>query len=66
MKVAVLGAGSVGLIIGALLTKGGVCTQIVDSYPANVEALNRNGARITGYLNELVPVKAKTYDKIEG
>jgi 2-dehydropantoate 2-reductase len=66
MRVAVLGAGSVGMMVGALLTKGGVSAQLVDSYPANVAALNQNGARITGYLDELVPVKATTYDSIEG
>ena len=64
MKIAVLGAGSIGMIIGALLAKKGAAVTLIDSNRDHVAALNSQGARITGHLNETIPVRAITPDKL--
>jgi 2-dehydropantoate 2-reductase len=61
-----MGAGSLGIIIGALISKGGVPVELVDVDTANVDALNANGARITGFMDLTVPVKACTPDTMNG
>lgn len=66
MRTAILGAGALGIIIGALITKGGYPVDLVDSYKENVDALNANGATITGFLELNVPVRALTPDQLEG
>lgn len=58
MKIAVLGAGSLGIIIGALIKKGGYQVDLIDINQENVDALNQNGAKITGFLNENIAVTA--------
>ena len=59
MKIGVLGVGSLGTIIGALITKGGYDVDLIDINQENVDALNQNGAKLTGFLDETVVVKAK-------
>jgi 2-dehydropantoate 2-reductase len=61
-----MGAGSLGIIIGALIAKGGVDVELVDINRENVNALNTNGARITGPLEMTVPVKARTPEEMQG
>jgi 2-dehydropantoate 2-reductase len=61
-----MGAGSLGTIIGALITKGGVPVELVDADKANVDALNAKGARITGFMDLTVPVKACTPEHMSG
>ncbi|MFZ4453633.1 ketopantoate reductase family protein [Salibacterium aidingense] len=59
MKIAVLGAGSIGIIIGSLIQKGGYDVDLIDVNQENVNALNQNGAKLTGFLDETIPVTAK-------
>ncbi len=66
MRIALLGAGSVGTIIGALLSKGGENIVLVDSYEEHVDILNAYGARIVGYLNHSIPVKAILPEEMSG
>jgi 2-dehydropantoate 2-reductase len=66
MKVALLGAGSVGTIIGALIAAGGEDIVLVDSYAEQVDMLNTYGVRITGHLERLLPVKAILPEEMEG
>lgn len=66
MKIAIVGAGSLGTIIGALLTKGGRDVVLVDANEAHVKALNEKGAQIVGFLEETVPVKAITPAQMKG
>ena len=66
MRVALLGAGSVGTIIGALITEGGENIVLVDSYAEQVDMLNTHGVRITGHLNRSLPVKAILPEEMEG
>ena len=58
-KIAVLGAGAIGSIVGADLTKAGYDLTIIDQWPDHVEAMKANGLRITGADTELqTPVRA--------
>lgn len=66
MRTAILGAGALGIIIGALIAKGGYPVDLIDSYKENVDALNANGATVTGFLEMNVPVRALTPDQLEG
>lgn len=64
MKMAVYGAGSLGTILGALLTKNGYDIDLIDVNAAHVKALNENGAKVVGHLEMEQPVKALTPDEI--
>jgi 2-dehydropantoate 2-reductase len=66
MRIALLGAGSVGTILGALLSRGGEDIVLVDNFIDQVEALNRKGARIVGFMDCTIPVKAITPDEMSG
>ena len=57
MRIALLGAGAMGTIIGAYLTKAGYDVELVDNYKEHVDALNENGAHIVGFVDEIIPVK---------
>jgi 2-dehydropantoate 2-reductase len=58
MRIAVIGIGSLGTIVGALMTRAGLDVELVDADPENVSILNRSGATITGALDANVKVKA--------
>lgn len=66
-RVAILGAGSLGTIMGARVSQnGGECT-LIDTNKDHVNALNKNGATVTGFLDiKNMPVKAITPDEMEG
>jgi len=66
MKIAILGVGSMGTIVGALMTKSGHDVTLVDANKAHVDAMNERGATITGKIDLNVPVKAMTPDQMEG
>jgi len=66
MKLASLGVGSMGTITGALMTKNGYDVTLIDANKDHVDALNKNGATITGMMEVNVPVKAITPDQMEG
>lgn len=65
MKCAIYGAGSLGTVMGAWLTKNGVDIQLVNRNRAHVEALRQSGARITGTVSMTVPVKAVFPDEMD-
>lgn len=66
MKCAIYGAGSLGTVLGAYLTKAGVNIELINRNEKHVEALNKNGATITGTIDFSVPVKAITPSQMEG
>ena len=66
MRTAILGAGALGIIIGALMTKNGKQVDLIDSYQENVDALNADGARVTGNLELHWPVTALTPQERRG
>lgn len=66
MRTAILGAGSLGTIIGGLITRNGGNVILIDGYKEHVEALNQRGATITGEMKANIPVKACMLQEISG
>ena len=66
MKYAIYGAGSLGTVLGAYMTKAGVPVELINRNQAHVEALRKNGAHIGGTTDMTVPVKAIFPDEMEG
>jgi len=66
LRTAIVGAGSLGTIIGAFIVKNGGQADLVDSYVKNVEVLNEKGATVTGSIDFNVPVKAYTPEEMPG
>ena len=66
MRIALLGAGAMGTIIGALLTKAGYDVELVDNYKEHVDALNEKGAHIISGIDEIIPVKAVMNNGLTG
>jgi 2-dehydropantoate 2-reductase len=66
MRTAILGAGSLGIIIGALIARSGRQVDLIDSYRDNVDALNADGATVTGFMELNIPVTAITSEQMEG
>lgn len=66
MRIAILGAGSLGTIIGALITSGGREVDLIDTNQKHVQALNESGATITGSIQRQVPVKAVLPSELTG
>lgn len=66
MRVAILGCGAMGTVMGAYLTQNGCPVDMVDNYQAHVDALNETGAHIVGMVDKRVPVRAMTPEQMEG
>lgn len=66
MRVAILGAGSLGTVIGALMIKCGKQVDFCDASKEQVDALNEKGATISGCMQINVPVNAFTPAQMRG
>lgn len=66
MRIAIVGCGAMGTVMGALLTKNNCPVDMIDIYQAHVDALNTTGAHIVGTIDETIPVNALTPDQMEG
>ena len=66
MRAAIYGAGSLGTILGAYITKNGGKIELINRNKAHVEALNKYGAKVTGTVEFTQPVKAYTPDEMSG
>ena len=66
MRVAIYGAGSLGTILGAFISKAGVPIELINRNKAHVEALNTNGARVVGTMQFVQPVVAYRPDEMSG
>lgn len=66
MRTAILGAGALGIIIGARMTQQGQQVDLIDSFKENVDALNANGATVTGFLEMHQAVTALTPEQMTG
>ena len=59
MRIAILGAGAIGSVVGGMLTKAGGDVTLVDQWPDHVEAMKRHGLRLSGTCGEhVIPVRA--------
>ncbi|MBQ8001120.1 MAG: 2-dehydropantoate 2-reductase [Ruminococcus sp.] len=65
-RYAIYGAGSLGTVLGAYITKNGGQIDLINRNRAHVDALNSKGARISGTVDMTVPVKAITPDEMSG
>lgn len=66
MRTAIYGAGSLGTILGAYITKNGGFIDLINRNKAHIEALRTNGARITGTVSFTQKVTALTPDEMTG
>ena len=64
MKTAIYGAGSLGTVLGAYLSKAGVDVDLITRNKEHVDAMNKGGAKIIGTVNMTVPVHALTPDQM--
>lgn len=62
----IYGAGSLGTVLGAYITKNGGKIDLINRNKAHVAALQEKGARIIGTVDMTVPVNAYTPDEMSG
>lgn len=65
-RIAIMGAGSMGTLMGACLTRAGRPIHLIDSNRDHVDALDAYGAKVEGTVNFKVPVHAITPEEMEG
>ena len=66
MRVAIYGAGSLGTILGAYISRGGEKIELINRNKAHVEALQTRGAHIIGTVQFVQPVVAYTPAEMSG
>jgi 2-dehydropantoate 2-reductase len=65
MKVTIVGAGAIGGLAGAYMTRAGHDVLLVDRWAEHVDALNAGGLKIDGVRgNMAIPVRAATPDRL--
>lgn len=66
LRVAVLGTGANGSVIGADLANAGVDVTFIDQWPANVEAIREHGIRVQhGHEGEIVTTRVPVHHLCE-
>ena len=65
-RIAIMGTGSLGTILGAYLGRAGVDITVIDIDAEHVKALNEKGATVCGFADFTAPVTAMLADRIEG
>ena len=66
MRIAIYGAGSLGTILGAYISKTGVAIDLINRNKAHIEALQAHGAQVTGTVQFTQPVTAYTPAEMSG
>lgn len=66
MRAAIYGAGSLGTILGAFITKNGGQIDLINRNKAHVAALQEHGAHVTGTVDFVQPVTAYTPEEMSG
>jgi len=62
----IYGAGSLGTVLGAYITKNGGQIDLINRNKAHISALREKGAHIVGTVDMIVPVTAYTPDEMTG
>ena len=58
-RIAIIGAGAIGSVVGGFLTKAGRDVTLVDQWPEHIEMMKTKGLRLSGTPGDhVVPVKA--------
>lgn len=65
-RIAILGAGALGTVLGAYIARTGRQIDLIDSYRDHVDALNLKGACVIGTSSFTAPVHALTPDEMTG
>ena len=58
MRIVIVGAGALGSVIGGCLARAGEDVTLVDVANPHLEAVARQGLKVTGFQNFSLPVKA--------
>lgn len=66
MRVAIYGAGSLGTILGAFISKAGRKIELINRNKAHIEALQSGGAKVVGTVQFRQKVEAYTPDEMSG
>lgn len=66
MRLAIYGAGSLGTILGAFISKAGIDIELINHNKAHVKALKEQGAQVIGTIQFCQPVIAYTPDEMNG
>ena len=67
MRVTIIGAGAIGGLAGAHLSRAGFEVTLVDRWREHVEVMNERGLYIDGVRGEMtIPVRALTPEQLEG
>ena len=66
MRAAIYGAGSLGTILGAFITRKGGEIELINRNKAHIAALQEKGAQVVGTLEFTQAVKAYTPDEMSG
>lgn len=66
MRVAIYGAGSLGTILGAFISKAGEKIELINRNKAHVEALQTKGAQVVGTVEFCQKVVAYTPEEMSG
>ena len=66
MRSAIYGAGSLGTILGAFITKNGGQIDLINHNKAHVAALKKDGAKVVGTMNFTQKVTALTDEEMSG
>lgn len=66
MRIAIYGAGSLGTILGAYISKAGVSIDLINRNKAHIEAINTQGAQVVGTVQFTQPVVAYTPEEMRG
>ncbi|MCL1994387.1 MAG: ketopantoate reductase family protein [Spirochaetes bacterium] len=65
-KIAIVGCGAMGTILGAFMAKNGHPVEMVDANKAHVDAMKAGGAKIIGTVDFTVPVDARLPEEMDG
>ncbi len=66
MRTAIYGAGAMGTVLGAYISRAGRQIDLITRNASHVRALNTRGATVTGSAEFTVPVTALTPDMMQG
>jgi 2-dehydropantoate 2-reductase len=66
MRTAIYGAGSLGTVLGAYITKAGYGVELINRNKKHIEALKKDGARVKGTADFCVKVKAYLPEEMSG
>ena len=66
MRIAIIGCGAMGTILGAYITKNGRVVEMIDNNEAHISKMKATGAEIIGHDNFKVPVKALLPHEMDG